>query len=385
MRTFEREHSNIAAALDYCLSEPEALQTGLELFTATFLFWGLRGWYREERHYAEALLEAAGSRSRSPAAVLFAAGFVAWYTYDLETAATRFDECARAAGRDQGLRGLAGFGHGVCALSDERYGEAIELLRDACDRLDSAEANVFLANARYQLSQAYLLGSDDVGAAQEVLERNLVLTPTGDVWNLAMTHAQLGSLAWRDGAFDDAEGHLVRAVELQVELRHFFGLAASLEALAWVAVSKGEHGRAAQLLGSSNAIFSRLGTTVVPGLLQYHENATAKARKSLGAERFNTLRHDGSRMDVEHLVSLARGELDSTADATRASQALTTRELEVAELVSRGATNAQISFELMIALETVKTHVRSILRKLGFESRVQIAGWYSTRGSGQNP
>jgi non-specific serine/threonine protein kinase len=385
MRTFERDHSNIATSLDYCLSEPDELEAGLELFAATFLFWGLQGWYREERHYAEALVAASRSRSRTRSFVRFAAGFTAWYTYDLETASRRFHETAQAAGRDQRVRGLARFGLGVCALSEESYAEAARLLRDASEQLESSQTNVFLANARYHLSQAYILGFDDVDAARDVLGRNLDLTAAGDVWNHAMTHAQLGSLAWRDGEFDDAESHLHRAVELQVELGHHFGLAASLEALAWVAASKGEQDRAAQLLGSADAIFNRLGTTVVPGLLPYHETATATARTSLGPERFNTLRQTGSRMDVEHVVSLARGEGGSAAAATDTTQALTTRELEVAELVARGATNAQISFELMIALETVKTHVRSILRKLGFESRVQIAGWYSTHGSEQKP
>jgi non-specific serine/threonine protein kinase len=383
MRTFEREHSNIAAALEYCLSAPEELETGLELFVATFLFWGLRGWYREERHFAEALLAATGSPSRARRTVLFAAGMAAWYTYDHDVASQRFDALGRAAGRDQRLRGLARFGLGVCALSKQAYGDAVQLLRDACRRLAASDAKVFLANARYQLSQAYILGAGDLDAARDVLRPNLALTAAGDVWNHAMTHAQLGALAWRDGAHDDADAHLLRAVELQLELGHVFGLAASLDSLAWVAASKGEHGRAARLVGASDAIFARLGTTVVPGLAPIHERALAETRAALGSERFNTLRDAGARMDVEHVVTLVRGEAAATGDAVATGESLTPRELEVAELVSRGATNAQISFELMIALETVKTHVRSILRKLGFESRVQIAGWYSAHGSGQ--
>jgi non-specific serine/threonine protein kinase len=380
MRTFEREHSNIAAALDHCLASPDDLEAGLELFASTFLFWGLRGWYREERHYAEALLAAVRAPSHAWPTVLFAAGFAAWYTYDHETASRRFEECAAASGRDRRLRGLARYGLGSCALSTEAYTDAVELLHEACRRLEASDTRVFLANARYQLSQAYVLGFDDVETARAVLEPNLELTSSGDVWNCAMTHAQLGTLAWRSGELDEADAHLLQAVELQAELRHVFGLAASLESLAWVATSRGEHRRAAQLLGVSDALFARLGTTVVPGLLPNHELATAEARSSLGSERFNRLRHAGARMDMEHVLTLARGEDDEADGATPTPESLTPRELEVAELVSRGATNTQISFELMIALETVKTHVRSILRKLGFESRVQIAGWYSARG-----
>ena len=64
MQTFQEEHVNIAAALDYCLADGNHA-AALELFTETFLFWVLSGWIREERHYAEALLEATTGRSRA--------------------------------------------------------------------------------------------------------------------------------------------------------------------------------------------------------------------------------------------------------------------------------------------------------------------------------
>ena len=48
---------------------------------------------------------------------------------------------------------------------------------------------------------------------------------------------------------------------------------------------------------------------------------------------------------------------------------------EVAELVATGSTNAEIADVLVISVGTVKTHVHSIRRKLGFRNRVQIAVW----------
>jgi DNA-binding NarL/FixJ family response regulator len=49
---------------------------------------------------------------------------------------------------------------------------------------------------------------------------------------------------------------------------------------------------------------------------------------------------------------------------------LSERELEVLRLVARGRTNTEIADELVISLPTVKTHVRSILRKIGARDRV---------------
>jgi DNA-binding NarL/FixJ family response regulator len=53
--------------------------------------------------------------------------------------------------------------------------------------------------------------------------------------------------------------------------------------------------------------------------------------------------------------------------------ALTGRELEVAELVVDRRTNPEIAAELFLSLKTVETHLRNIFRKLDVSSRVELA------------
>ena len=55
--------------------------------------------------------------------------------------------------------------------------------------------------------------------------------------------------------------------------------------------------------------------------------------------------------------------------------ALTPREEEVLLAVARGRTNAEIGQELHISLSTVKTHLGSLMAKLGVRNRVEIALW----------
>jgi len=59
---------------------------------------------------------------------------------------------------------------------------------------------------------------------------------------------------------------------------------------------------------------------------------------------------------------------------------LTAREEEVMVTVARGLTNAEIATELHISLSTVKTHLASLMNKLGARNRVEIAMWaYETK------
>ena len=54
---------------------------------------------------------------------------------------------------------------------------------------------------------------------------------------------------------------------------------------------------------------------------------------------------------------------------------LTDREEEVLVTVARGRTNAEIADELHISLSTVKTHLASLMSKLGARNRVELAMW----------
>ena len=99
------------------------------------------------------------------------------------------------------------------------------------------------------------------------------------------------------------------------------------------------------------------------------------------------LRPDGSEVQIEFAarlavvggrrlaiyVALETDGASARALATRVSQLpLTAREREVVTLIALGRETAQIAQELHIAVETVRTHVRNAMSKLGAHTRAQL-------------
>jgi DNA-binding CsgD family transcriptional regulator len=54
---------------------------------------------------------------------------------------------------------------------------------------------------------------------------------------------------------------------------------------------------------------------------------------------------------------------------------LSSRELEVLEMTSRGLTNAQIAESLCVTVHAVKFHLGSVYRKLGVANRTEASVW----------
>ena len=69
---------------------------------------------------------------------------------------------------------------------------------------------------------------------------------------------------------------------------------------------------------------------------------------------------------VRRLATLRGGPGRGLAEAN-----LTDREAEVLRLIAQGRSNSEIAAQLFLGVETVKTHVRNVLAKLGARDRVQ--------------
>jgi DNA-binding NarL/FixJ family response regulator len=64
--------------------------------------------------------------------------------------------------------------------------------------------------------------------------------------------------------------------------------------------------------------------------------------------------------------------------------ALTSREREVLDHITRGRSNREIARALGVAEKTVKTHVSSVLSKLGVQDRTQAALYAVGHSAGED-
>ena len=107
------------------------------------------------------------------------------------------------------------------------------------------------------------------------------------------------------------------------------------------------------------------------------------------------LKDVGPKELAEAIVAAARGEVRLHPDVTkrlvselaggapkRPEEELTQREREVLRCIARGRSNKEIGEDLFISEKTVKTHVGSILAKLGLADRTQAALYAVKHGLG---
>ena len=206
---------------------------------------------------------------------------------------------------------------------------------------------------------------------------------TGDTYGLEMLLINLGSAALLTGELHQAQPLFAEALRISDEIDDRVAQYILLDLLGCHAASSGRARRAAQLLGAAEAVRIGVGATLLPTAAPLVAQAETAAVAALGASSFEAEFDAGKRLSRDAAIRTALGEPAHVVAATPddASMApLAKREADVARLVAEGLSNRQIGARLFISERTVDSHVRSILNKLGFNSRAQIAGWMASNG-----
>jgi non-specific serine/threonine protein kinase len=209
--------------------------------------------------------------------------------------------------------------------------------------------------------------------SDRLLREGLAAMDAPPTWYGGLARIRLGSIARRRGRFEESLMDGREGLSLAARLGGAPEVAHGLEELAASEHCLGNAARAASMLGAASALRE---TTTTPAAKADHEETsrlTLEVRGALSEGAFTRAWVEGRGWSRRQAVDFALDPGRAPSSPLQPLGALTAREVEVAQLVAKGMTNAQIADRLVISPATARTHVERIRSKLGVRSRVSIA------------
>jgi DNA-binding CsgD family transcriptional regulator len=256
---------------------------------------------------------------------------------------------------------------------------AIQLLDEASavtSELDDLQCRISVLQAQ---SLNGFFGGDIAAVVTAASEGARLGREAGDLYSLEMMLLNLGGTAFISGDLEAARAFYAEALSIGRRLDDRVAEYALLDGLGCVAAGSGQARLAAQLIGAAETVRTQAGASLIPILAPMIAQAEELAVGLIGQAKFDAEISAGRRLTRDEAIRLALGEPARTEAAVTSEDGavgpLGKREAAVARLVAEGLSNKQIGSQLFISERTVDSHVRSILNKLGFNSRAQIASW----------
>ncbi|HEY7882899.1 MAG TPA: LuxR C-terminal-related transcriptional regulator [Streptosporangiaceae bacterium] len=385
LRWADLEIDNLRAVMGRCQDRGD-LAGGLELTVGLAWYWITRA-STEGMRWLGGFLAAPDSDPRIRAWGHFLLGFLALLKADPAAAGPLLHDAvgvARATGQpDVLVEALA-----MASVAENMAGQhaaARRLLAEAAaasDGLDYPSGPIAVLQAR-ALSGFTEADLDTVrSASAEALRR---AEQIGDRYGQGIMLLNLALADLADGSPAEAGPRLASALRMARELDDRVAQFCLMDATGCQAALTGQPRRAAQLFGAAAAAGTGAGANIMPFLAPLVARIRQETEAALGPARFAAEHEAGRQLSRDAAADLALGgpgpEPAADPAAVPAGRGpagrgpLAKREADVARLVAEGLTNKEIGSRLFISERTVDSHVRSILNKLGFSSRAQIAAW----------
>lgn len=301
----EREESELEEALEAACREDPAL--GLRATPLLQRFWFARGRLERGRHWVERLLSAAGdSPTVDRAQGLFAAAALAFRQGDTD-ATRRYVSEAFALAKEFAVPELqidAGLTLARVGLRDGNVEVVHQFAEEAQKLALKIRDEPRELSAIHHLAEGARMGGD-YALARRLYEESLTRNRArGNRLLEAVELANLSIVEKREGNLQQAEANLNQAIQISREINNSYILAASLVALAAVAVSARRLRQAARLLGRADAIYAATGLVIDPADKPEYDQALAAARSELGEEAFVAAHAEGADMSIEQLTEV---------------------------------------------------------------------------------
>jgi non-specific serine/threonine protein kinase len=369
------DYENVRAAVEWSAASDPCAALRLLAGTRDLFF---RFGQADGARLARLLLGRCGTRDRHRAEALITSGQLAITLADPEVARRDLAEAHElsVALADPVLEAWTLFFQGLNETLVGELGPAQEHLQASSERHRELGIGIGEARSLAVLGGTYLM-QGETARARELLETALgMYVAADDRWGRGQCHTFLGMIA-DSTAIDPsaATAHYREAVDLLLPSRDATLLPVALIGQAGVLAARDPE-RALRVAAAASATRARVGGEFAPFYRARVERVRAAGEAALGADA-DGVWSAGARLSLDDAVALAFGAARPPRAATGAG--LSSRELEVAQLVAEGLPNKAIAARIHLSVRTVESHVRNALAKLGLENRTQLATWARER------
>ena len=352
LRSPEKEHDNLRAALGWALQQGDA-EMALRLSGAIWRFWHIGGYLSEGHRWLEEALVAGDAGAVTLACrakALNGAGVLAYYQGAYSRAATlcgeslalarQLDDLSSIAAALLGLALVARAG-GNYAAARAMYEEALPLVREVGDTWSIAYALVYqssvlwwqadydgarplaeeglalfrqLGNRQGIATALRLLGQavhaqGELETARSLFDESLAISrEIHDRYGLPRTLLGLGADRLARGDYPAAIAALEESVTLFRKIGDTVMAWESLRCMAYVAAAWGKVQAATQLLAAASALQGTIDSPWVPGLRAAYERDLAAARAQLGETAFVAAWAEGRAMTPEQAIATLKAQ-----------------------------------------------------------------------------
>ena len=312
----EKNYAAMLGAMDWYLDQSRA-DEAYRLASALVPFWmATKRIHDGDRWFGNALerMPATGARQ---ARALYDHGYLVFWSGRYDLAAERFT-AARAlahAASDLDVMALALAGSARVALTHDVQ-QAIDLLREAIAVTAAMPESAGRSSAMHVLGVALQMSGDFSGAREVMLERLEHGRARGDESIVYVESANLSMVERQLGSLENAEMFSREALRIVVGKRDEMAIPWVINGLAAVTAAKGEHERAATLLGIADGLLDRAGGEWPPDERQQYEETIAELSAGSELASVDRQRRAGAAMTFEESVAYALSEDASPEDGS---------------------------------------------------------------------